>query len=353
MDQNEPLDSVLSHQLAAKKLKKSSELIHHHHHHHHAYEASSSTGSNLIAVNNTYSLSGRSQVVGASVGSQQPTNPTSIITASSWRVGEALAQKHIKHQQVGSDNKDNMSTIGSHRSSSVPNNAKMPSSSTTSASSNTLNKSSPVGKKIKKPTSSMQDYHLIPPSSAITSSIRSKLSAVTKLATNSSSPQQSKTAVAKSKPYDSSEVQQFMRNQKLKKLYDADKDKRAQDEERRRKLNELSQKQQQRTAPTLSITINNSESKTSANIRVPSSVTTPVTSMQIKKSSPQNISANNNSGNSSDISKAMSEKINNLLNDNDKEQQRQRKYLRPITNTLSNHDNENVISLISLYISLN
>jgi hypothetical protein len=362
----EPIDSATAAQLSAKKLKKSADLVQHHQHEF-ANMHQPLSGSNSLA--NTYN-------VASSSGNKISVQPTSIITASSWRAGELIAQKHLKqldhasvatlsneyqqhHQQsTKSATAPSNHVSSSHRSSSAPINPQ-PSSKQTSCSAAAA--SAQLASKKQKKTSSIQDYHLVAP----TASDRNKIVGVKVNSPQSASKQANSNKLSSNKPYDLTDLHQYMKNQKLKRLYEINSEKerqRLQEDERKRKLSELYQKQRQQAA--LAAANGNAVSSTSPAVQQQqppppiSSRTKQSTQAKPSGSNSNNNSNNNNSsGNSSnnklqahdqDISKVLMDRITYLLSDNDKLVEKQRrKYLKP---TQNGDDSDNVINFFFNYI---
>ncbi|CAF0778521.1 unnamed protein product [Brachionus calyciflorus] len=216
---------------------------------------------------------------------------TGIITTSSWRVGEAMAQKHVKQQHINEQEKNLIAhpyqLQYNSRSTSAP-----------------VNQSPQSAKKIKR-----TECHLVQtqvPTSSKTS---------TKTITNNvSSPQLNKN---KQKPYDLNDIQKYIQSQKSKRLHETKSEKekqKIQDEERKKKLQELYRKQ--RLQAIKSAQINSSSKLNNSN----------------EKHGSHNNSANNSTekaGSSKlyeqDMSKMLMDRISHLLNDNDKLVEKQRK----------------------------
>lgn len=209
---------------------------------------------------------------------RQPKAISSLISTSAWRIGENLAQRHLKSEP---ETKSLMYQVQYNpRSNTAP-----PSHSPQPA---------------KKPKRT--ECHLVQAAKALPCS-----SKATALVT---SPQGSKN---KSKPYDLNDIQKYIQSQKSKRLHDTKSEKekqKVQDEERKKKLQELYRKQRLHAIKSAQCT--NSATKLN--------------------NSNEKASCHNNSTNLSkvyeqDMSKLLMDRISHLLNDNDKLVEKQRKQI--------------------------
>lgn len=210
--------------------------------------------------------------------SKRPEEPknSALITTSSWRIGENLAQKHIKSEP---DKSILYQVQYNPRSTSAP-----------------LNQSPQALKKPKR-----TECHLVQAAKPASTSA-TKTSSL-------NSPQLNKN---KSKPYDLNDIHKYIQSQKSKRLHETKSEKekqKIQDEERKKKLQELYRKQRLQAIKSAQIT--NSASK-------------------LNNSNEKN--CQNNSNNSSkvyeqDMSKLLMDRISHLLNDNDKLVEKQRKQI--------------------------
>ena len=235
-----------------KKLKKSSDLV-----------STTVTAAGCVSeytansLANTYNVQNSSSKIAVA-----PQPSSSIITTSSWRMGEAIAQKHLKQQSSAAYTTDPSTSSAvythvTHRSSSAPtSNITQPKLISSTPSSSQQQQQQQSMRKQKK-TSSIQDYHLIAPpppssSSKVTNTNVKINSPQSASRLGGSKPTSSATSLS-SKPHDLSDLHQYMKNQKLKRLYEINSEKeklKIQEEERKKKLSELYQKQRQQAAAT-------------------------------------------------------------------------------------------------------
>ncbi|RNA42214.1 hypothetical protein BpHYR1_013387 [Brachionus plicatilis] len=203
---------------------------------------------------------------------KRPDEPkcSAIITTSSWRIGENLAQKHMKPEPDKTMPAHPYQVQYNPRSNSAP-----------------VNQSPHAPKKTKR-----TECHLV-------ASVAPKKPAVT-------SPQANK---SKSKPYDLNDIQKYIQSQKSKRLHDTKSEKekqKMQDEERKKKLQELYRKQRLQALKSAQI----------------------ASTSKLNNSSEKANSSNNSSKlYDQDMSKILMERISHLLNDNDKLVEKQRKQM--------------------------
>jgi hypothetical protein len=261
-----------------------------------------------LLIGDTYAAqSGPSKLTSANTTTMGDTNnpksSTGIITTSSWRIGEVIAQKQLKDFHMATQKIDN-NTADLVKLSDKENDSKP----------------SQTSQQTKKPK--RIECHLVNTNN---------------IPNNTSSKPQQNEHIEKSlltsnnsksnKPYDLTDVHKYMQIQKTKRLYEIKNEKeksKRDDEERKKKLQELYRKQRKQ------LLNNNNNTKPTG-----SSTTTVnnIFSLSIKNE-------NNNTdkqSNDQDMSKMLHDKIIHLLNDNDKLVDKQIKQL----NMTSSHNSNN------------
>lgn len=270
-----------------------------------------------------------------SASTSDMTHQKTLITTSSWRIGESLVQKQLKQQLLAASQ-----PTPAHVESSMPAKAESKASPTTSK---THHHHSHQTKKTKTTT----DCHLIPPPPAPPSSAKNpptNRSSSRKIQSAASSSRVNNTASA-GKQYDPNEIQKFIEEQKKKRLKEEEKQKKSNSGDEKKKILRTLYKRQQKTAAEQSGKVSSMLlSSLSPQPTRPPGIHRSMSSNQ--KSAAvgqhkmisagdlhhhQNIIPNDkqqqqsSNSNEQDISKFLLDKIANLLDDNDKLVERQRK----------------------------
>jgi hypothetical protein len=254
-----------------------------------------------LLIGDTYAAqSGPSKLTSANTTTMGEANnqksSTGIITASSWRMGEVLAQKHLAVQKIDTNN-----DIIKH--SDKENDSKQSQC-----------------QQAKKPKRT--ECHLISTNNNISNnnSIKQQHEYIEKSLSTSNNKS--------NKSYDLSDVHKYMQLQKTKRLYEIKNEKeksKRDDEERKKKLQELYRKQRKQL-------LNNNNNP---NAKPTGSSTTTVNnifSLPIK-----NENNSDKQSNDQDMSKMLHDKIVHLLNDNDKLVDKQIKQLNMQSSNNSNN----------------
>ena len=244
-----------------------------------------------LLIGDTYAAqSGPSKLTSANTSAMvDPNNTktsTGIITASSWRIGEVLAQKQLKDlhltQKIDNTNTNDLIKLIDKENESKP--------------------SQSSSQQIKKPKRT--ECHLV---NTINNSSSSKPQQNEQI---EKSLQSSSTNNKSNKPYDLSDVHKYMQLQKTKRLYEIKNEKeksKRDDEERKKKLQELYRKQRKQL-------LNNNNINPTKQVGSSSTTINNIFSLSIKN---ENNSIDKQS-NDQDMSKMLHDKIVHLLNDNDK-----------------------------------